>query len=335
MKVIQKLKYNINDALPDFLRKRDLGYRAFSGIENKSNPFFGVMACAAHDKTIDYSTSIAVAFAKTPMVLALEAYSLNQFCEGRFSLGMASQIKPHIIRRFGMPWSGKPATQMREYIAALHAIWDAFESGGPLNFQGETYQHTLISPEFIPYNEGYGRPRTLIGAVGPGMTRVAADLTDGMITHSFVSEKSLRELNLPVIEEALARRNKPRSEFELIVPLYITTGSTEEEYRANIAYHRNRIGFYASTPGYKMQLDLFGWGDIHDEARRLTREGRWDALGELATDEMVATFTVMGEPREIGPKVKARFGDFVDTIRCELELADEEVQYEIVKAIES
>jgi probable F420-dependent oxidoreductase len=268
------------------------------------------------------------------MVLAVEGYSANQYCQGRFSLGIASQIKPHIVRRFGMPWTDAPATQMREYIAALHAIWDAFESGERLNFEGETYQHTLITPEFVPFREGHGRPRVLLGAVGPGMTRVAADLTDGIITHSFVSEKSLREINYRNIEERLRARNQPRSAFEIVLPLFITTGCSEEEYKRNLEFHRNRIGFYASTPAYKEQLELHGWGDLHTETRLMTREGRWDELGAPVTDEMVDTFSVCGEPHEIAPKIKQRFGDFVDTIRCELDLADEEVQYGIVQAIE-
>ncbi|MET0988084.1 MAG: TIGR03617 family F420-dependent LLM class oxidoreductase [Steroidobacteraceae bacterium] len=335
MKVIQRLQDNLRDVVPDYKRKRALGYQRFSGVENKTNPLFPVLMCAAHDPTAEFSTSIAVAFAKSPMVLALEAYSVNQFCEGRFSLGIGSQIKPHIVRRFGMPWSDKPATQMREYIAALNAIWTSFESGGPLNFQGETYRHTLITPEFIPFKEGYGKPRLLVGAVGPGMTKVAAELADGLITHSFVSEKSLRAISLKTILETLERTGRSRAEFELVLPLFITTGSNEEEFKRNREHHRNRIGFYASTPAYKVQLDLLGWSDLHEETRRLTREGRWDELGDPITDEMVNTFTVMGEPHEIAPRIKQRFGDFVDTIRCELELEDQEMQYEIVKAIEA
>jgi probable F420-dependent oxidoreductase len=335
MRVIQRVKDNLRDIAPDFLRKRALGYRAFSGVENKTSPFFQVLLCAAHDRSCDFSSSIAVAFAKTPMVLALESYSVNQYCQGRFRLGIGSQIRPHIVRRFSMPWTDKPATQMREYIAALHAIWDAFENGSPLNFVGTTYQHTLISPEFIPFSDGYGRPKVLLGAVGPGMTRVAAELADGMITHSFVSEKSLRQVNLKIIETVLREQNKPRSQFDLIYPIFIVTGTNEDEFKRNIAHHRDRIGFYASTPAYKIQLDVHGWGDLHTETRRLTKEGRWSELGDTISDEMLDTFAVVGEPHEIAPKIKKRFGDFVDTIRCDLELADQEAQYEIVKSIES
>jgi probable F420-dependent oxidoreductase len=335
MRVIQRLRDNLSEVISDFQDKRARGYQAFSGVENKTSPFFQVLLCAAHDRSCDFFTSIAVAFARSPMLLAIEAYSVNQFCQGHFSLGIASQIKPHIVRRFGMPWTDAPATQMREYIAALNAIWDAFESGAPLNFVGDTYRHTLLTPEFIPFSEGFGRPRLLIGAVGPGMTRVAAELTDGMITHSFVSEKSLRELNLTVIEAALKAKNRPRSSFELIYPIFITTGTNAEEYRRNAAHHRNRIGFYASTPAYKSQLELHGWGDLHAEVRRLIKQGRWQELGDPVTNEMLDTFTVMGEPHEIAPKIKRRFGDFVDTVRCELDLEDPQVQYEIIRAIES
>lgn len=334
MRVTYRLKDNINEVLPDFEQKRALGYRAFSGVENQSSPFFGVIACASRDNTLDYSTSIAVAFARSPVLMATEGYSVNQFCQGRFSLGIASQIKPHVVRRFGMPWTGAPATQMREYIAALHAVWDSFETGKPLDFHGETYTHTLMTPEYVPANE-FGRPRIHLGAVGPGMTRVAGELCDGIVTHSFVSEKGLREITLANVLTGLERAGKPRSSFEIVFPILIVTGTTEEEFAANREFWRNRIGFFASTPAYKHQLDFFGWGDLMEECRQMIREGRWDELGDPITDEMIDTFTVMGEPKAIAPKIAARFGDFVDTLRIEIDLADQEVQYEIVKAIEA
>lgn len=341
MRVIQRLRSNhsgnLENVLPDFLRKKKLGYRSFFGFENKANPFFAPLICAAHtpEKDVDFATAIAVAFAKTPYLMALEAYSFNQYCHGRFSLGLGSQVRAHILRRFGMPWTDKPASQMREYVRALHAIWDAFESGKPLDFQGETYKHTLMTPEFTPYIGGFGRPRVLVGAVGPGMTNVAVDVSDGLMTHSFVTEKSLREVNYAAILQRLAFNGKPRSAFEIQVPLFIVTGSDEEEYRRNMAWHRHRIGFYASTPAYRIQLDLHGWGDVHAETRKMTKEGRWDDLWKPITDEMLDTFTVLGEPKDIAPKIKKRFGDFVDTIQLNLELKDEEIQYGIVRDIEA
>jgi len=339
MKVTQRLKSNhtgnLDEVLPDFNTKVALGYRAFFGFENKSNPFFAPLMCATQSTDVDLMTAIAVAFSKSPMVMAIEAYSLNQYCRGRFTLGLGSQIKPHIIRRFSMPWSDKPAPQMREYILALHAIWDAFESGGPLNFAGETYQHTLISPEFTPYLAGFGRPKIMLGAVGPMMTNVAVDLTGGLMTHSFVSERSLREINKAAVDARLKKNDTLRSDFEIQLPLFIVTGGTEEEFRRNVTWHRHRIGFYSSTPAYKDVLDIHGWGDIQAETRKLTKAGRWDELGAPITDEMLDTYTVMGEPGDIAPMIKQRFGDFIDTIQCNLELQDEEIQYEIVRAIEA
>ncbi len=338
MKVIQRLRSNhsgnLNNVLPDFLHKRKLGYKSFFGFENKTNPFFLPLLCASHDKEAEFATAIAVAFSKPPMVMAMESYSLNQYCEGRFTLGLGSQIKPHISRRFGMPWSDKPASQMREYVNALHAIWDSFESDDPLNFIGETYRHTLITPEFKPWIGGFGRPKVMLGAVGPGMTRAAVDVADGLMTHSFVSEKTLREINYAAIRERLKKNNKPRSEFEIQVPLYIVTGSNEDEFKFNDDWHRQRLGFYASTPAYKVVLDMHGWSDIHPECRKMTKEGKWDDLWKPITDEMMDTFTVRGEPKDIAPVVKQRFGDFIDTIQCNLELVDNEIQYDIVKAIE-
>lgn len=339
MKVLQRLRSNhsgnLENILPDFMRKTQLGYRSFFSFENKTNPFFGPLMCASHKRDVDFATAIAVAFGKTPYVMALEAYSVNQYCQGRFTLGLGSQIRPHIVRRYGMPWTDKPATQMREYVRALHAIWDSFETGAPLNFQGETYKHTLMTPEFTAYVGGFGRPRILLGAVGPGMTNAAVDVAEGLMTHSFVSEKSLREINYAAILERLKQNGKPRSAFEIQVPLFIATGSDEEEYERNVAWHRHRIGFYASTPAYKIQLDLHGWGDVHEETKRMTKAGRWDDLWKPITDEMLDTYVVRGEPKDIAPKIQQRFGDFIDTIQCNLELKNEEVQYRIVKEIEA
>jgi probable F420-dependent oxidoreductase len=335
MKVLQRLKNDLDDVIPDFNAKYALGYRGFFGFENKANSFFAPLMCATQHRDADLYTSITVAFARTPMVTAIESYAVNQYCQGRFTLGLGSQIKPHIVRRFGMPWSDKPARQMREYVIALHAIWDSFENGGPLNFHGETYEHTLISPEFTPYLHGHGRPRVLVGAVGPKMTEAAADVSDGLITHSFVTERTLREVTMKTLEARLEKKGKQRKDFELHLPLFIATGSNEEEYRRNVEWHRHRIGFYSSTPAYKEMLDLHGWGDVHTETRRMTREGRWDDLGTVISDEMVDTYTVRGEPKDIAPKIKQRFSDFVDVIQCNLELEDEDVQYEIVKSIEA
>jgi probable F420-dependent oxidoreductase len=340
MKVLQRIRSNhsgnLENVLPDFRRKYARGYRSFFGFENKSNPFFGPLICAANNpaRDVDWATAIAVAFGKTPYVMALESYSFNHFVHGRLSLGLGSQIRPHIMRRYGMPWTDKPAVQMREYVAALHAIWDSFEDGKPLRFEGATYRHTLMSPEFTAYVGGHGRPRVLLGAVGPGMTHAAVDVADGLMTHSFVSEKALREINYVAILERLRRNNKPRSSFEIQLPLFIATGSSQEEYDRNVAWHRHRVGFYASTPAYKIQLDLFGWGKVHDECRELTKAGRWDDLARPITDEMLDTFVVRGEPKEIAPAIKRRFGDFIDTIQSNLELADEEVQYQIIRDIE-
>jgi len=334
MKVLQSLRSNLSEVLPDFNQKVAMGYTGFFGIENKTNALFAPLICATQDKNVDLATSVAIAFAKTPMVMAAEAYSLNQYCKGRFALGLGSQVKAHITRRFSMPWTDKPARQMREYINALHAIWDCYEQGGPLNFLGETYKHTLMAQEFVPYLEGFGRPRILLGAVGPRMTELAVDLASGLITHSFMTEKSFREVNLKTIEARLQKNNKPRSEFEIHLPLLIATGSDEDEYKKNIELRRQRIGFYSSTPAYRSVLDAHGWGEVQAETQKLAKAGRWNEMGLPITDAMLDTFAVVGEPKEIAPKIKQRFGDFIDTIQSSLELKNEETQYEIIKAIE-
>ncbi|MFA5632773.1 MAG: TIGR03617 family F420-dependent LLM class oxidoreductase [Porticoccaceae bacterium] len=333
MKVVQRLKIDLKDVLADFDRKVELGYKSFSSIETKNNAFFAPLMCATRQRDANFYTALSVAFSRTPMLTATESYAINQYCRGRFTLGLGSQVKPHIERRFDMPWSGKPARQMREYINALHAIWDSCETGKPLDFQGETYRHGLLTPEFIPCNHGHGRPRVMLGAVGPYMTNVAADLADGLVTHSFTSETYLRRITLPAIKQRLEQRGKTRDDFEIMLSLFIVTGGNEEEFHENIAECRERIGFYASTPAYKTVLDSHGWGNVHEETKKLAREGRWHDIGAPIDDEILNTFAVVGEPEEIAPGIAARYGDVVDSIHCSLELNDEETQYGIIEAI--
>jgi probable F420-dependent oxidoreductase len=224
---------------------------------------------------------------------------------------------------------------MREYIAALHAIWDAFEQGGKLDFQGDVYQHSLLSFEFIPYVKGYGRPPITLAGVGPRMIEVAVDLTDGLVMHPFASEKSIRTITLPIVDERLAKNSRSRSDFDLILPLMIATGSSREELARNIERCRHRIGFYSSTLAYRSVLEVHGWLDLHDETKKLTREGRWDELGAPITDEILNTFAITGEPDGIAKTIKQRFGGVVDAIRSDLELEDQETQHEIIRAIEA
>jgi probable F420-dependent oxidoreductase len=221
-----------------------------SGImtaETAHDPFFPLLVAAQNTSDIELMTSIAVAFARTPMVLANIGHDLNHYSKGRFILGLGSQIKPHITKRFSMPWSS-PAARMREYILALRAIWANWHEQQPLQFTGKFYTHTLMTPFFTPTDTEYGAPKVFLAAVGPRMTEVAGEVADGMIVHAFTTEQYLRETTLPALEKGWAKAGKKREDFEIMYPLFVVTGATEEAMQAASVATRRQSAFYASTP---------------------------------------------------------------------------------------
>ncbi len=294
-------------------RLEELGFdRAFTA-ETSRGPFQPLVLAAAHTERIELGTGIAVAFARNPMNIAAEAQDLHLYSNGRFRLGLGSQINPHITRRFSMPWHGA-AKQMREFIEAVRAIWDSWYDGVPLAYRGEFYDYSLMTPEFTPATEGLTRPPILLAAVGPLMLQTAADLADGLIVHPFCTEAYLKESILPAIEPSLTARGRSLDDFEIQYPIFITTGDTEERFEKAKAAIRYRIGFYGSTPAYKPVLDQHGWGDLQPLLRSLTKENRWDELPDQITDEMLETFAVVGEPAEVATSIKERFGGIVDSV---------------------
>ncbi|MEQ8487021.1 MAG: TIGR03617 family F420-dependent LLM class oxidoreductase [Pseudomonadales bacterium] len=289
----------------------DMGYSGILTAETAHDPFFPLLVAAQNTSKVDLMTSIAVAFARTPMVLANIGHDLNAASKGRFILGLGSQIKPHITKRFSMPWSD-PAARMREFILAMRAIWASWHEGKPLEFAGKYYTHTLMTPFFTPTDNEYGAPRVFLAAVGPLMTEVAGEVADGVIIHAFTTEKYLRETTLPALERGFAKAGKKREDFEISYPVFVVTGSNEQELAAARTATRKQIAFYGSTPAYKPVLDSIGAGELQAELNKMSKQGRWDAMGELITDDILREFAVDGEPASIPGQIKARYGDMID-----------------------
>lgn len=309
------------------------GYDAAFSAEINNDPFFPLVLAAEHSENIALTTSISVAFARNPMTVANLAWDLNQYSKGRFTLGLGSQIKPHITRRFSMPWS-KPAARMREFIAAMRAIWDCWETGEKLDFNGEFYTHNLMTPMFTPPRRDYGAPGVNLAAVGPLMTEVAAEVADGMIAHGFTTAKYLREVTLPSVERGLEKSGRKRDDFEINCPVMVATGISEDAFTQSKAAVQSQVAFYASTPAYKPVLDLHGWGDLQVEANRMTREGRWDEMGTLITGEILDTFAVVSEDIDAVPGLlDARYGELIDNWQCTVETGDREQQQQLVAAV--
>lgn len=289
------------------------GYDGAWVAETSHDPFLPIAVAAEHTERIELGTGIAVAFARNPMNLANLADDLHRFSEGRFILGLGSQIKPHITKRFSMEWS-HPAARMRELVQAMHAIWDTWQDGTKLDFKGDFYTHTLMTPFFDPGPNPHGRPKVFLAAVGELMTEVVGEVCDGMLCHAFTTEAYLREVTLPALERGAAKAGRSLADIELSGPAFVVTGTTEEEMAASAVGVRKQIAFYGSTPAYRGVLERHGWGELQTELNGLSKQGRWDEMGTLIDDDMLDTFAIVAEPEQIAPKMKARFGDVVDRI---------------------
>jgi probable F420-dependent oxidoreductase len=296
------------------------GYSGVQTVETSNDPFLPLLLAAEHSERLELTTAIAVAFARNPVSLAHIGNDLNAYSNGRFILGIGSQIRAHIERRFSMPWS-QPAARMREFIAAMQAVWRNWYQGEPLNFRGEFYQHTLMTPAFSPKPSKAGPPRIFLAAVGPLMTKVAADLCEGMLVHPLTSVKYLREHTLPVIEAGLRQRGLARGNFELCHGMFVVSGATEEAFRDSRRSVCERIAFYASTPAYRAVLETHGWGELQPELNKMSKESRWAEMGELVSDEMLNTFAVVGEPDQIVPRIRERFGGLIDRVTLDFSFA--------------
>jgi probable F420-dependent oxidoreductase len=289
------------------------GYDGGWTAETSHDPFLPLLLAAEHTARLDLGTGIAVAFARNPMTLAQTAYDLQAYSHGRFVLGLGSQIKAHITRRFSMEWS-QPAARMRELIVAIRTIWDAWDSGTELDFRGDFYTHTLMTPFFDPGPNPHGQARIFLAAVGERMTEVAGEVADGLLCHAFTTEAYLRNHTLPALERGLARSGRTLDDVEISGPAFVVTGADEEEMQRSAAGVRRQIAFYGSTPAYRKVLEEHGWGDLQDDLNRLSKDGRWDEMGDLIDDEVLDTFAIVAEPEQLAPKLAARYGHVVDRI---------------------
>jgi probable F420-dependent oxidoreductase len=316
MKVDATLMGSITDAAGTAARLEAAGYSGAWTAETNHDPFLPLAAATTSTREIELGTSIAVAFARNPMLLANIGWDLQTMAQGRFILGLGSQIKPHITKRFSMEWS-RPAARMREMIQAIRAIWNTWQTGAPLAFRGGFYRHTLMTPFFAPPVSDlgdFGLPKIFLAGVGELMTEVAGEVCDGFFCHGFTTEKYLREVTLPALERGRAKAGKTMDGFEIVGPSFVVTGSTAEEMENAAAGTRQQIAFYGSTPAYRPVLEIHGWGGLQDELNALSKQGRWVEMGGLIDDEILETFAVVGSPEEVAPELGRRYSDVISRI---------------------
>ncbi|MFF3335279.1 LLM class F420-dependent oxidoreductase [Streptomyces sp. NPDC002888] len=317
MKVDGKLNvWSTAEVVEEARHHEKAGYDGLWASESKHDPFLPLLLAAEHTDRLEVGTAIAVAFARSPMQLAYTAHDLQAYSGGRLSLGLGSQIKPHIERRFSMPWS-RPAARMREYVSVLRAVWAAWNEGEKLDFRGDFYTHTLMSPFFSPPPAPGGAPKVFVAAVGEAMTRVAGEVADGLLAHGFTTERYLREVTLPTVRAGLDQSGRTRGDFSVSHLLLTATGRTEEEMARAVDGTRRQIAFYGSTPAYRGVLELHGWGELGDELNSLSksaREDKWEAMGGLVDDDVLHTFAVVAEPDQVAGEIRRRYGSLVDRV---------------------
>jgi probable F420-dependent oxidoreductase len=291
------------DAREAAVRAEREGYAGAWTSEITHDPFVSLGLAAVATGTIELGTAIVVAFARNPMSLAVQANDVQLLSGGRLLLGLGSQIRPHITRRFSMPWS-QPARRMREFILALRAIWGCWNDGSKLEFRGEFYQHTLMTPFFSPGPNPHGAPKVMLAGVGEAMTAVAGEVADGFLCHGFTTERYLREVTVP----ALARYGRLGG-LEVVGSPFVVTGRTDAEAEAADRAVRGQIAFYGSTPAYRGVLALHGWAELGDRLHEMSLQGRWQEMGTIIDDDVLNAFAVVAEPGAVAGELLRRYGD--------------------------
>jgi probable F420-dependent oxidoreductase len=292
--------------------QEDEGYDGLWSAETGHDPFVPLLLASQSTERIELGTGIAVAFARSPMTTAMIANDVQLASKGRHILGLGSQIKPHIEKRFSMPWS-HPAPRMREFVLAMRAIWDSWNNGSKLDFRGEFYTHTLMTPFFSPGANPYGPPKVFLAAVGEHMTQVAGEVCDGMLVHPFTTERYLREVTLPAVERGLAVAERKHADFELAYTAFVVCGN-EQEREAAAGMVRGQVSFYGSTPAYRGVLEQHGWGDLQTDLNALSKQGRWADMANLIDDEILETFAVVADVDDVPARLLERYGGAIDRV---------------------
>ena len=247
------------------------------------------------------------------MTVANVAWDLQAYSDGRFILGLGSQIQRHIENRFSMPWS-RPVRRMREFVLALHEIWSCWQNGTRLSFEGEFYTHKLMTPMFTPEPLAHGVPKVFVAAVGEAMTEMSGEVADGLLAHAFTTKRYFEEVTTPALLRGMERSGRKRGEFQVSCPLFVVTGNDDAELAANAVGTRKQIAFYASTPAYRKVLDLHGWGDLQTDLHRLSHAGEWDQMGSLIDDEILNEFAVVAPVHDVAKKVRERCDGVIDRV---------------------
>jgi probable F420-dependent oxidoreductase len=304
---------NLQEAADHARAAEEMGFDGLWSIEAQHDPFLPLGSAATATWRVSLGTAIAVAFPRSPMVLAYTAWDLQASSGGRFILGLGTQVKGHNERRFSVKWES-PGKKLREIVLALRAIWDCWQNRTPLNFQGEFYQHTLMTPFFSPGPIDHPKIPIFIAGVNPYMARLAGELCDGFHVHPLHSPKFLRERLIPDIEAGAARAGRSRKDLELSTQAFLAIGDSQKEIGERREQIRQQISFYASTRTYQPVLDAHGWGEVCGRLSRKAAAGEWASMSKEISDEMLDEFSLSGAPDEVAAKIKTRYAGLLDRV---------------------
>jgi probable F420-dependent oxidoreductase len=291
----------------------DLGFAALWTSETKHDGFLPLAVAANETREIELGTSVAIAFSRSPMETAQTAWDLQDLSEGRFVLGLGTQVKAHVIRRFSMPWE-RPAARLREYILALREIWGSFQTEGPLRFEGEFYRHTLMIPFFNPGPIEHPEIPVFIAGVNTRLARLAGETCDGFHVHPFHSPEYVRRTVRPAIEDGAVDVGRDPEQVELATSAFVISSESAEQTTEQRESVRAQISFYASTPTYRPVLEAHGWEEVGDRLKAMARENKWREMPALISDEMLAAYATEAAPDEIWSALEERYGGLMDRV---------------------
>ena len=311
--LVDTLLSGLEDAADHARRLEELGVGGAFTFEGPHDPFTPLIVAAPATTSLALATNVAVAFPRNPVQLAHQAYDLQLLSRGRFTLGLGSQIRAQVEKRYGAAFD-RPIARMRELVGALRAIFASWETGGRLDFRGEFTSHTLMPPIFNPGPHPFGMPPIALGGLGPQMVALAAEVADGLLVMPFNTARHFRQCTLPAIEVGLGRAGRKRSELTVTGEVIVCCGRDDREMEAARSAGRWLLAFYASTPAYRPVLEAEGWESLQPELNELSKSGRWGEMAQTIDDTMLATLAAVGSPKEVAADIGDRFADRVDRV---------------------
>ncbi len=290
-----------------------IGYDGIYSFEGQHDPFLPLAIASQTTSTVQLGTGIAVAFARNPMSLAYLANDMQLLSKGRFILGLGTQIQAHIEKRYSSTW-GQPAARLRDMVLAIRAIFDAWQTGERLRYEGEFYKHTLMTPAFSPGPNPYGVPPVYCGGFGPRMTEAVGEVADGFIAHPFHTPQSIQQLTMPALQSGFAKAGKSRENITVAVNLIVGSGDDAQSLQEAREKVRKQIAFYGSTPAYRPVLEVHGMGELQTQLNILSKDGHWDAMTALVPDELLDAVAVVCPRNEMAARIRARCDGVFDRV---------------------